>query len=268
MKTHRPGYWLALAFMVGILVDSSYHPPFLFESIMLGASVIAAAACFRWRAGIIFIIIAMAALGALSAKKAATLPRDHVLFVQKWFRGSEVAVKGVVASDVDVRQVGRRVRVALALDVAEVCREARCNRVAGRVLVNMFVPPPLVYGDEVVLRGKLHRPFEYSQRGHASYRDYLRRRGILLALTVKKTNGPVVTGHGKGNALVAQSLRCRAALSRVYQRYLPPAEAGLMIAFMLGDRSGIPPHVRELVVRTGTAHSFPTQCTKTPAIAL
>ncbi|NTV29349.1 MAG: ComEC family competence protein [Candidatus Omnitrophica bacterium] len=254
MKTHRPLFWLCLAFMAGIVADAVGHLPLWPQVVLLAAGACGALIGRRHPAGSWCVLIAAVGLGGLGAHNSRSLPRDHVIYVQRQFRGSEVALKGVICSDVDVRSRGRGRRVTFTLAAKELCRQAVCRKAAGKVLVNMFVDWRLNYGDEVVLRGKLHRPFEFASGGHLSYRDYLTRRGIFLALTVRKANAPVVTGQGKGNAMVAVSLRCRRALGRVFYRYLDPPEAGLMQAFMLGDRSDLPAHVRELFARTGTAH--------------
>lgn len=254
MRTHRPLFWLTLAFMAGIAIDTAARVPLGAELALLLTASAGAALVRRGRAGAFLVLASALAAGGLSAKNADALPPDHIVHVSRWYRGAEAAVKGVVVSDVESRNFGRGRRAMFTLEVQEICRDAVCRKARGRVLVNLFAMPALGYGDEVVLRGKLHRPFEYSARGRSSYRDHLRRRGIHLALTVKKANVPVVTGKNKGDRLVAASLRCRRALCRAYERYLDPPEAGLMKAFMLGDRSGIPPHVRELFTRTGTAH--------------
>jgi len=254
MKTHRPLFWIAIAFMFGIGFDAALHLPPAVVVGLLATGIVLATVFFRRRWSGIFFLLAVAAMGALLVRQATALPQDHITAASRIWRGKEVALKGVVTSDVDVRQAGRRTRVSFVLSSEEVCREARCRRAAGRVLVTLFTPVEVTYGDELVLRGKLHRPFEYAERGHGSYRDYLRRRGILLALTVPKANAPVVVARGRGRRIVALSLKCRRALGRVYETYLSRPEAGVMTAFMLGDRSGIPPHVRELFVRTGTAH--------------
>jgi hypothetical protein len=93
----------------------------------------------------------------------------------------------------------------------------------------------LRYGDEVLLTGKLHRPLDYSTRGRLSYRSYLARQKIYLMLSVKKGNHVLLSAHDKGSRLVAGALRVREKLNGIFDKYLSPAESGLMQALITGE---------------------------------
>jgi competence protein ComEC len=170
------------------------------------------------------------------------------------FRGKAVTVKGVVDSDIQSRALGRGLKTSFALRVVEVCVGQRCQPKTGLVMANLFEKADLRYGDEVILNGKLHKPLEFSTRGRLTYRSYLARQRIYLMLSVKKGNGVAVLARGRGNRLVAAALRVREKLNAVFDRYLSPAESGLMQALITGERHDVPPHVREIYFRTGTVH--------------
>lgn len=252
--TWRPLFWFTVSFMIGLALEGLFRlpPGWAVGSLLAGLCGLVVR---RPTWSIVCILLLGLGLGLLVQLNAQTLPRNHITKVRWWVApDGEAAVKGVVVSEPVTKRANRGLSTSFVLDSREICHKGFCRPTVGRVSVRMFGASPLSYGDEVVLNGRLHRPFEYSSRGHLSYRDYLARRGMQLQLTVKKANTPVVTARNKAGKTGAMLVAMRSRLSAVFERYLPRSESGLMIAFMLGERGGIPPHVRELFSRTGTAH--------------
>ncbi|MBF0485872.1 MAG: ComEC/Rec2 family competence protein [Candidatus Omnitrophica bacterium] len=255
MKTYRPLFWVTLVFAAGIVAASVFHC----------SPWIPLAACFFFVFGAFFFrrklwlrnafwLCAAFFLGAFCYAHKLELPSNHIVRFVQQKRGEELLVKGVIVSDVSVNEGERGVRTTLTMNTFEACAASQCQPVQGAVLVSLFGATEFRFGDAIEVKGKLHRPFNTETRKHLSYRDYLERRGVFLAVTVKKSSPVLLLEHGRGNAVFGLALASQKACIDVYNRYLSSGESGLMNALMLGDRSRIPDYVRDLFVRTGTAH--------------
>jgi competence protein ComEC len=255
MFTHRPFIFITLAFIAGILAESTVRISAMALIATFGIFAAATLLLARWpRVVAVTFLFAIAVLGAFGFKNWLVLPRDHVLLSADRTRGKSVIVKGVVYSDIQSRALGRGEKTSFTLAVREVCLDQKCLKKSGLVLANLFEKVDLGYGDVVILAGKIHRPLDYSTRGRLTYRSYLARQKIYLMLSVKKGSGVTVLAHEQGNRLFAGALRVREKLNGIFDKYLSPAESGLMQALITGERRDVPPHVREIFFRTGTVH--------------
>ncbi len=155
-----------------------------------------------------------------------------------------VQVRGVVASDPDVRE--RSTRLEVAVSSLESGTERR--KVSGRLLV--FVPryPSYAYGDEVVLAGDLVTP---PQLDDFDYRGYLEHQGIYSLMQYPSAT---VIGSGRGNPVFAGIYDLRHRLAASLSSALPEPQASLARALVLGDRGGLPDDVRTQFNRSGAAH--------------
>jgi len=124
----------------------------------------------------------------------------------------------------------------------------------GKLLVQVFRKEDLAYGSQIIIKGKLHKPYNFSRENKFSYKEYLGRREIHYILSVKKAYEVVILSKDNGYFVKEVSLRIRNFLKRKLEKELSFNEAAIMAAILLGDRANIPKHVRELFVRTGTVH--------------
>jgi len=112
----------------------------------------------------------------------------------------------------------------------------------------------LDYGDVVSLHGLLEEPKAHTNPGAFSFKDYLNRRGIYCMLTVKRSAGIEVTGHGGGNVVLAAAWRMRRAMVSTIDRQLPSTEAAILAGVLIGRRAELPPDLSDDFVKTGTVH--------------
>jgi hypothetical protein len=257
-STHRPLFWLGGAFAAGIVVLGE-KPAFwpLLVGGMAVFSLASAVVFFRLRSSsIVFLLLAVFCAGGLWYRHVSILTPAHI---SVWLgRGKEACtVRGIVLSYVKAGSSGIIPRSTFMLQAQSVCRMGECRSAVGTVLVNLFVPVDFSSGDEVVVRGKLHRLGVFGPSARSSYRDILRNKGIEVCLSVRKADRPLLTRRASLWSLPAAAQRMRKHSARLYERYLPPEEAGLMKAFMLGMRENIPAHVYRLFRDTGTAHVLP-----------
>lgn len=250
MTRHLPFLWVVAALMGGILVHAGQTD--LLPALAISASVLFATAYVFRRHKIVFgvlILIVFFWLGWLCTHSRWLFGSDHIYFQKTKADFSQIAVRGIV--DGEVRATSR---LSFVLSLREAELNGQWQKVSGKVLVNLFQDLPLKYGDDVVLNGKLHAPFEFSKNNKFSYRKYLGRQGIYFVLSVKKTAAVKVLRHGQGNVLLTQLSFWRHSASSVFSRYLQPYEAALMQAMVLGERLNIPKFLKDIFAQTGTAH--------------
>ena len=251
----RPFPWLVLCFCIGIIMGRSF--PAYFSFVFLFNLLVLSAALFvvkRSRLFFVFVLTIFFCSGYLYAYSYGYLHEKDIARAARFYRGKPIAVRGVIVSDIQKKEVFNKNKTSFTLEVRSIQAPWGWEHRNGRILVEIFRPLDIAYGDYLLLEGKLHRPFDFSKEEHLSYSDYLANQQIYYILSVKK-DGPIeILGRDQGNFLKARSLKLRDYLRAILTRYLSKNETGLMQAILLGDRSYIAPPLRDLFIHTGTAH--------------
>jgi len=257
MLPQRPLAGIFILFCAGIVMADHVVVPFWIVAGTAGLCLLASIVLFHKKTlSLLCLAATFMALGYVCFFVQRHLPRDHILYQGRPRFYRNVILEGVVASPIIKRDMFGTQRMSFTLEgrLLEISWIPR--RIQGRVLVNIFRPRPfLQYGDYVRLWGKLHPPFNFNNKeGNSSYIDYLKRQGIFLVLDVKKTSAIMIKDHHQASWLIERSLRVRRRLAEVFDQYLSVSESGIMQAIILGERSRIPKTIKELFIRTGTAH--------------
>ena len=124
---------------------------------------------------------------------------------------------------------------------------------AGRARLTVLGPPTDVrYGDEVRGRFRLRHPRRFDNPGAFDYPAYLASQGIFLE---GWTREPVeVERASHGSRPLAVIFGVRTMLLQRLDAAMPPAQAGLLKATVLGDRSGLTPEMNRAFLDSGTYH--------------
>ncbi len=201
------------------------------------------------------IYVAFIFLGGLAFKNAITLPANHIYFLSQYYRNVPVSLEGTIISFPQQRRTLKGRKTVFYCRVSAIEAPSRWRRCEGVILVNIFriVNTPFHYGDKVLLRGKLYKPFDFENSGSFSYKEYLRRRGVFLIMAVGK-NGEAFITEKSGFSLMEKLFSLHQIIKNTLAKYLTVNEAGILKAVLLGDRTDIPRHIRRLFVQTGTAH--------------
>lgn len=254
MLRRYPIVFVVVCFTAGILLS---RPIRLSWVVLLSVEgvLILAVWLMRKKKIIPLVILSLCAFlgGVIATKHYVYLPADHVKYTARLYRGETVWIKGVVISDVRLRNVNRGPKTSFELEVREFKTEEGWKKQSGRVLVNIYRPAAVSYGDELLIEGKIHRPFNY-RKSSFSYRDYLWRKKIYYIFSVKKAATLTVLARHRASPWKEASLNLRERLGGILAAHLSPNEAGLMQAILLGDRTDIPRPITLLFVHTGTAH--------------
>ena len=275
----RPLVPVVICFGLGIVIAEFCRPAF--SLVTFTALVFLLGLILSRRKMIIFQIILFMifiSLGAIYTQAKQSLNANHINDVAKFSYGQEVALKGIVISDVEKRESFQGHKTILTLEVKELQTPSRhflniqkksgsrlpvktdrnggsgWQEKTGKILVHIFRDYDVSYGDDISLKGKFHRPFNFETTSKFSYRDYLRYRGIEWIFSVKKAAVVEILSLEEGNRWQKFFYQMRHRFDDLLEQYLSKNEASIMTMMLLGDRSQIPQHIRDLFVHTGTAH--------------
>ena len=188
-------------------------------------------------------------MGALHIRSYNFLPPGHIGSLE--IKGSlDARIQGIVDND----PVITRRKSSFYLRIRKLIVGDKDYPLRGEVLVNAFGRGDFNYGDELILEGSLHRPFDFGANSSFSYLDYLKNYGIYYILEVGKEREIIFLGRDKGNPLNSLSFKLKQRMKAIFEQYLSPVNSAVLSGITLGDRQGIPARIREDFIRTGTAH--------------
>ena len=188
-------------------------------------------------------------LGATHTRNYNLLPPGHIGSLK--IKGSLGArIQGIVNND----PASTRRKTSFYFKVKKLIVADRAYFVRGEILVNAFSRRDFHYGEELILEGNLHRPFNFSANSSFSYPEYLKNQGIYYILEAGKEREIIFLGRDKGNLFISLAFRIKQRLKGIFEKYLQPANSAVLSAITLGDRQGLLAQVREDFTRTGTAH--------------
>lgn len=256
MKHHscRPLLWVCTSFIFGIVINKYFNISFLIFAFWAAACLLLSFLIRRSKLAAVFLLIALLCAGAMYSKNYETVSLNHISKLSYGYYSDLIQVEGMVVSDVEQRPFFKGKKTVFSLDVKRVKSKWGWKDRQGVILVNLFREEDLRYGDYIKVEGKMHRPFNFAHDSNFSYRDYLYRHGITFIISVKKTGCVQILKRDQGHFIKMASLRLKHRLSEVLHTNLPYEAAGLMQAFLLGDRYNIPKSVNDLFKLSGVAH--------------
>lgn len=261
-KGHVPFARFLMALAVGIAVSFMFEPDRKIYTVICGVLIssilmfVCMVLCTRLRrqryyAAMGFLIfLILFAWGYRSAWQThPEIDRSH------FSRGEYRALVGYVADEPVVRTDYLRV----PLEVTQAYGEEGMTTVTGKLMITVALPdslPPQVvnYGDELLI------PTEYREvpppynPGELDYQGYLANKniwhqGYLSSIELRKI------GTGKGNPLVAQTLKLRRKLVTKFERYLHSKDAfSVASTLILGYRADLSEELLQAFANTGTIH--------------
>jgi competence protein ComEC len=202
----------------------------------------------------VFLLCSIILTGAVYTHSVTRWPFSDINHYRPFYVGERLTVDGVVISEIAHRQTLQGNSQRFTLKVQGVQGSDGWTAHSGKILVNVYHDMQIEYGDRLRLLGKLHAPYEFGRSDKFSYRQYLNRRGIRFILSVKKIDSIEILGHGAANPIVDVALHIRHFFQKRLEGYFNSAEAGILVAMLLGDRQDFSPALWGIFQRTGTAH--------------
>lgn len=250
MITHRPAFLLAITLGSGILAGKFLVLPFYFWVLLLFAAIgwsIVGRKAWSIYAG-------MFALGAVLIINVYRVAPDSAAVLSYDDRQDILMTEGVVDSKPQERAWGLGRQAVFDLKVKRVLTEQGWSPQRGKILVQVSRDKPVQYGQLLRVSGHWHGIFDGNDESPFSYRQWLQERGVFWAVSVGKKGSLEILGKDQGNWLVAQSFKLQRRIKKVFERYLDPEEAGMIIAMVLGEGTSMPRELQAEFINTGTAH--------------
>ncbi|MFA5144741.1 MAG: ComEC/Rec2 family competence protein [Candidatus Omnitrophota bacterium] len=237
-----------LIFCLGIIAASKIriYPPLLYS--LAAISLIAAWGSFKKRILFdIFLSCLIFSFGAVLLKNTQALPGCHIARLIPYKSGPSFLI-GVIDNEPYYQASSTSfILKAEKIGINETWLKAR-----GKVLAKVFGKNRFSYGDRLLLRGKLYRPFSFS--GGFDYRDYLKRQGIYCVLSVKKGEMIKRLDRHAGNPLTFLGYMARSNMKAAFDKNLPSFSANIFNALILGERQNLPFWVNDGLLKSGTIH--------------
>ena len=258
----RPLVPLAAAFCLGIALQQALGiRPLLWTLAVAGALLLGGGA---WWAGarrvLPFILgLGFACLGGQAMAQALLGdPAHHLRRLPEPHLGSPIALEGWVVGPPDPRPAEARdtadpERTRFVVEVTRLRLEDRWVPATGQARLTVVgEPPPAAYGDEIRGTFRLRQPRRFDNPGAFDYPAYLATQGIALE---GWTREPVETVEAsRGSVVLRRVSGIRALLLRRLDAAMPPGQAGLLKATVLGDRSGLSAEMNQAFLDSGTYH--------------
>ncbi|MCR4435848.1 MAG: DNA internalization-related competence protein ComEC/Rec2 [Clostridiales bacterium] len=166
------------------------------------------------------------------------------------FSGSQVMVRGYVASDPDIREA----KVNYVIVTREIIMKDRAVKVRGKVLLTTLKEQDLYgYGREIQISGQLNIPQGPKNPGAFDYRRYLAGQGVTAVIFA--AGDRIIPGREIGGTFpVRLGLELRHRIVDTINQSLPPQQAGLLNGMLIGYKEGLTKEVQEAFSDAGLSH--------------
>ena len=196
--------------------------------------------------------------GHAMASALSDYPPHHLHRLPEDWLVAPLALEGWVAQPPDPRPAEVRDGEAPGHTrfVAEVIRirlGGRWISTTGRARLTLWESAsPLTYGTEVRGIFRLRHPRRFDNPGSFDYPAYLATQGVFLEGWTRAPVEVIAAAHG--SRLLAAVFALRERILRRLDGALPPDQAALLKATVLGDRSGLSPEMNQAFLDSGTYH--------------
>ncbi|MBI4708302.1 MAG: ComEC family competence protein [Candidatus Omnitrophica bacterium] len=235
-------FYLAVIFCSGIIFAAKIK--FIFFAGLLAAAgfIIFSYLCInREKFFYLFVSLAVFLLGALSFTSSRVVYKGNISNFIDYKDDNLYVLKGVVVSPPDQEQN----HTTFILKAEEITQQQVKYSISGNVRVVYSQEENFSFGDELILLGKLHKPF-------GKRKEYFFRQGIFGILQVDAPADNI--GISKALFLQRFSNYLKTKIEQKLFKYLTGVTAGIMDAMLLGEKKFVPLLLNNTMVLTGTVH--------------
>jgi len=261
-QLERPLVPLTVAFSLGIAFQQALHPPSVLWTLAVLVTLLLAGGA--WWLGAPRLLLPVISLtfaclgGQVMGQALSGQWPNHVGRLPEAYLVSPVPLEGwvVVPPDphpVEARDTADPERTRFIVEVTRLRLGETWVATVGRARLTVLgEPTDVAYGDEVRGTFRIRHPRRFENPGTFDYPAYLATQGVFLE---GWTREPVeVVRASRGSPPFAFVFWLRAMLLQRFDAAMPPFEAGLLKATVLGDRSGLTPEMNQAFLDSGTYH--------------
>ncbi len=246
---------VTLSLCVGIVLAQRLSLPLLALVLVASAFFVFSFVLTRYRAlSTVFFILSFVVLGSLLYKNYSYFKPQDIVHVGHFYRNQETSIEGVVVSDVQRRDFHKTKKLTCTLALRRLKTPWGWKEKQGKILVHVFGERDLAYGDVVRLTGKLYKAFDFDTDSRFSYKQFLKNQKITYMFSVKSAYPITILARERGSIVKRASIRLKKHWQSILGKHLTFNQFAVMNAILTGDRHQIPKHIKELFVKTGTAH--------------
>lgn len=260
----QPLFWAAMAFALGILVETyliqprlSYLPTIRF-GIAIAAMIVIAyfarhTAMISRAAGLCAVLIAAMLIVGLRSNA------DPGAVILPYANRQVVMVVGRVVREGDWEADGpTEARQLIDLETEEVIVDGEAHAIKSGVRLAVYSEaetnvPPFQYGQRLQFSTKLSPPHNFRDPGVFDYKEYLAENGIEVLGSTKLAELAILPGFSGSHLQQWRARAHRSVLQKIASLWRP-AEANLLDAMLVGDESFVGHESRTEFQRTGTYH--------------
>ncbi|MFA6358492.1 MAG: ComEC/Rec2 family competence protein [Candidatus Omnitrophota bacterium] len=217
----------------------------------VGAVVFIVAGIFKENNYIFPVLVLFLTLlvGVGSLRNSYLLPGCHISKFVYYQDDSLYSLSGFVDSVMEVKSD----HTEFIFRVREIQAKQLKWHCCGKILVKSGNTFELNYGDNLLLIGRLSRPYSFGMIGR-SYKDFLARQGIYLVMSISDFRQIIRLPGNSGSNLIKFSFNLRARLEKIISRSFDGLSGGILAAMVLGQKRNVPWLVNNYMVRSGTVH--------------
>ncbi|MDD5026956.1 MAG: ComEC/Rec2 family competence protein [Candidatus Omnitrophica bacterium] len=230
---------LGLYFCGGIVfthfIRISFWPAYFLAFTLLLACVFLVRKDFIFKilfAALIFI------LGCLLLKNTYILPQSHISRFIFYKNNFVYTARGFINS----QPYSKEGRISFMFTTQELQFNNSNYRCSGDILVQLKDNRVFSYGEALILRGSIHRPFKL----------YGKNVSAIMRVSISSSAVKLAKNYGQPARKIAFYLKNR--IEGIIYRKLAPLTASILDAMVLGEKRGIPAQVYDAMVKSGTVH--------------
>lgn len=161
----------------------------------------------------------------------------------------------IICTVLDKEYYPNQDKISLKVKVSQIERGDFSISTQGLILVNTYLDDcPYEYGDVLKIKGKLEKPLGQKNFGEFDYELYLAREKIFTYINIWQEKDIQKIGENDSNFLVSFSLSARDKIKEITKQTLPPPYNYLLVGMLLGEKSFIPSHLKEIFAEAGIMH--------------
>ena len=172
--------------------------------------------------------------------------------------GQEVILEGIVVDEPDVRETHTKLKfkVSAYTEDSSDRRRTKFETNSTKILVIVEHHPEFLYGDKVILKGKLGKPKNFIQSDDEpgrpfDYISYLAKDGIFYQMFYPEIE---LVAHGQGNKIKEMIFSFKQKLLENVTRVVPEPHASLAGGITLGTKQSLGEELLDDFRKTGVIH--------------